>query len=433
MQRTEMSIFEYISSAARCLAASKMRTFLTTLGIIVGISSVILINTIGNTLGKTIESSMTGIINGNELDITFFNYDDYTYSLGNNADEVADACDTVVGDSGSKLTFYYFGDYEVDSDYAVKKEDKKENSLPVVTLTGTTQNSKNTFAGEMIEGRYISDDDVSRSSSVAVISDYAAEKLFGTVYGNMGKTVDIKDVASFTVVGVYKDKLSKANSAILSMMGEAELPTNLIVPYTFTEKIFGDQNDDILVYVLDLDADADKISEEIKEKLEAYCPEGHEVLVQAMSQQLNMINSVIGVITKVIAAIAAISLLVGGIGVMNIMLVSVTERTMEIGVRKAMGADNKSIRIQFITESVMISLLGSAIGIVLGLVSAKLLGLVAVKLAERTTLPINVDLSLPVGAIIVSVIFSFAVGLIFGVYPAQKAANMQVVDALRYE
>ena len=154
---------------------------------------------------------------------------------------------------------------------------------------------------------------------------------------------------------------------------------------------------------------------------------------ESINDDLEAIDTFVGIITKVIAGIAAVSLLVGGIGVMNIMLVSVTERTMEIGVRKAMGADKKSIRIQFITESIMISLIGSVIGIVLGLIEAKLVAMVAVKLTSNLNLPISVDLGIPVGAIIGSVIFSFVVGLVFGVYPADKAAKMEVVDALRYE
>ncbi|MBQ5336354.1 MAG: FtsX-like permease family protein, partial [Oscillospiraceae bacterium] len=154
---------------------------------------------------------------------------------------------------------------------------------------------------------------------------------------------------------------------------------------------------------------------------------------RSMAHFTDQLDTILGYASTFLLLVSVISLIVGGIGVMNIMLVSVTERTMEIGVRKAMGADNKSIRTQFITESIMISLIGSAIGIVLGLIEAKLVAMFAVKLTSKMNLPINVDLAVPVGAIIGSVIFSFIVGLVFGVYPADKAAKMEVVDALRYE
>ena len=152
-----------------------------------------------------------------------------------------------------------------------------------------------------------------------------------------------------------------------------------------------------------------------------------------MTDQLDMISKIINGITFIIVAVAAISLLVGGIGVMNIMLVSVTERTMEIGVRKAMGASNKSVRIQFIVESVMISFLGSFLGIIIGLIQSKLLAMIAVRIASAKNFNLVVDLAVPYSAILLSVLFSFVIGIGFGVYPADKAAKMEVVDALRYE
>lgn len=427
-----MSIIEHIISAVRCLSASKMRTFLTTLGIIVGISSVILINTIGSTIGKTIDTNISGLMSGSELDITFIDYENYTYTLGDSADEVTEIADNILGEHATRLIIYPMGLFDISTSYeneTDKDNDKISDSVPVY-LTGGSVSTKQAYANEMVEGRYISDDDIANRRATAVISDYAAEKLFGKDVSALGKQIDINEVASFTVVGVFKDKLASTNSLLL---GE-EVETTFVIPYTYAEELFGEAENDMLIYLIDKEVDSDKVTKELNTELKPYADElDKEVYIYSMTETLNIINSVISVITKLIAAIAAVSLLVGGIGVMNIMLVSVTERTMEIGVRKAMGADNKSIRLQFITESIMISLLGSVIGIIIGLVNAKLLAIIAVKITSGMNMAISIDLGVPVTAIIMSVVFSFAVGLIFGVYPAEKAARMQVVDALRYE
>lgn len=429
-----MSISEYIISAFRCLSASKMRTFLTTLGIIVGISSVILINTIGGTIGKTISTSLMNITNGNIMNVYVVDKDAETSTLSDImtveiefdqfTQEMVAGYEEYMQDMVSVFNQTGIGNGTV----GWGRDTSNVNAFLI------SQNVLESSQIDLTEGRIFSEGDYNKKAFVVIVSDKLAEKQFGKESA-IGKNITLENTGSyfdgreFTVVGVYKfdDMFS---------MGESDPVTSIYIPDVCAE-LFSDEKgapDFYLQYSINEGADI----EEVRTMTEEYFDEWFEdteyrSFAYMLTDELDQINGVIGVITKIIAAIAAISLLVGGIGVMNIMLVSVSERTMEIGVRKAMGADNKSIRIQFITESIILSLIGSVIGIITGLIEAKLLALLIVNLTASSNAGITVDLSVPVSAVIVSVVFSFAVGLVFGVYPADKAAKMEVVDALRYE
>ncbi|MBQ5989891.1 MAG: ABC transporter permease [Oscillospiraceae bacterium] len=420
-----MSITEHIISAWRCLSSSKMRTFLTTLGIIVGISSVILINTIGSTLGKTVRATMNGFMSGNQFIVAILK-EDYmeTGELSGTAitDEMMQAFEDEFNGKVRRMVILQ-GELTT-----LAGTEKKEGNI---NLCGVSENTIQSLGAEIELGRYISAEDTVKAASSIVICNQTAEIIFGKGVDPIGKQVTLGGYnTTLTVVGTYKPLI---DPSLLGMSDED--PQTAIIPYSYLENLVGtDMYTSNQVYFI---ADDEVSSEELKNAAEEvfpkYVPEGEMLYTESLNEDLEQIDSFVDIITKIIAAIAAVSLVVGGIGVMNIMLVSVTERTMEIGVRKAMGADNKSIRTQFITESIMISLIGSAIGIVLGLIEAKLVAMFAVKLTSKMNLPISVDLGIPVGAIIGSVIFSFVVGLVFGVYPADKAAKMEVVDALRYE
>ena len=185
--------------------------------------------------------------------------------------------------------------------------------------------------------------------------------------------------------------------------------------------------------------DPDMLQDELQEFFEAEYAEkpGYQVIVQNEQIYLGMINSVINVITIAISIIAAISLIVGGVGVMNIMLVSITERTKEIGIRKALGAQNSAIRMQFVVEAILICLIGGIIGIILGIAGGMILGFTAKGLVTTIypdyaqMIAITVQPSVP--AILVAVGFSILTGVFFGYYPANKAAKMDPIDALRYD
>lgn len=438
-----MGTFEYILSAFRCLSASKMRTFLTTLGIIVGISSVILINTIGGSLAKTIVAMTSSMFSGNQALLSFKpdeDNEDVEY------DELGMAC--VPGDiffSSDVIRGYEeLFDSKIDrvvSEYFssgfLSESSKGKPSVEVFMVTAPIEGN---YGLSMLSGRFISDKDNEYGAAVAVISDLAAKEYFGDE-DPIGKKITFSTEASyfsysheFTVVGIYKNKRTSSY-----MDDSSEIVTNVYTPWKFYEIYEGlnifdyDWGDELLYDISDIE-DTEKFKNETIAYLTPYYEDtGWHPDIYLMTDMFDTINSVIKVITLIIAGIAAISLIVGGIGVMNIMLVSVTERTMEIGVRKAMGAENNSIRLQFITESVIISFIGSALGIIIGLVESKLIAIVAIKVAAMQSINLNIDLSVPYSTILSAVFFSFAVGIIFGVYPAEKAAKMEVVDALRYE
>lgn len=436
-----MSIFEYITSSMRCLASSKMRTFLTALGIIVGISSVILINIIGNSLGKTVENFMSAANGGNKAHVAAeIKYDSLVF----------DSTGFIDTDSLKKLKLKRFSPemiaeleehfdnriqrYERSTDYSGASFADNDNQTGT-TLTLVSPSVKRSDRIEMLKGRFVNESDVERKSAVAVIPEQAAKKYFGkenpvgrTFTFCMNGSDGLWDAREFTVIGVYKP-----DTRAQFLLENAENTSfDCFVPYTWNEN--PDHVVRSLTYVIDDLEDPKSFSDETYDCL-GYYFEGADtrLSVETVSDISSKVDSVVKIVTKVISAIAAVSLLVGGIGVMNIMLVSVSERTMEIGVRKAMGADNGSIRMQFLAESVLITLIGSFLGILLGAAEAKLIALIALKIAEAQNFALSVNLSIPYKTVLAAVIFSFAIGIIFGVYPADKAAKMEVVDALRYE
>jgi len=434
-----MNILEYVISAKRCLSANKMRTLLTTLGIIVGISSVILIKTIGSSLGQTIENVVYSMYSGNEAYLCIVpekNNTDVEYDENGNYDipenigftlDMMDEYDKQFSEQAQRVVSdWVFGQGKINI---------SDKFYSTVEAAGASYTLKDYFNIKMLDGRFITKQDTDRYTPVAVISDITAESCFGDKNPLGEKIIISNGYGSFlecTIIGIYK--YANQGSALMAE-DIREVSTPLYVPYTYMFREMDYTPEDFYIsYSIKNVTDTDKYKAETESFFNSYFEgTGWKVYVELMTDQLDMVTKVIDGITFIIAAVAAISLLVGGIGVMNIMLVSVTERTMEIGVRKAMGASNKSVRIQFIIESVMISFLGSLLGIITGLVQSKLLAMIAVRIADSKNFNLIVDITVPYGAILLSVLFSFIVGIGFGVYPAEKAAKMEVVDALRYE
>ena len=304
----------------------------------------------------------------------------------------------------------------------------KREKLDLVVYSISPGYLKQSMTG-VIKGRYISDKDVSKRGKVCVISDKQAIKLYGSIDNAIGQTLSIdmnNQSYDFTVVGIYEYQLTGMMSAMVNMMGE-DWNNEVYIPYTTMAEIQGDSDLTFFYFYVNIKdgVSATKFAEEVKDYMNNRFYRNNdsiEVYYATAEQQMEMMGEILGLVSMVISVIAGISLIVGGIGVMNIMLVSVTERTREIGVRKALGAPNSAIRTQFIIESVIICLIGGAIGIVSGILLGNLVGL----LMDATATP-------SIGAILLAVTFSMAIGVFFGFYPANRAAKLDPIEALRYE
>ena len=441
-----MNLFECIRLALDSIKANKLRSVLTMLGIIIGISSVITITTIGNSLQKTISSTLTSL-GGTNLITAYVNAvipDDVDYDTWEYPDMTTDdmlqyedlmAYKEAFGDKvKSVVANIGLGSGTVDGAETVNVE-----------TMGTTPGMLDANKLTLLEGRDISEKDNEQEKATAVVSDlfvkYACD-------GNspIGKQISISlsdgSVLKVYVVGVYqydKVKLGGGNTKV----AEKDISTPVYIPFTYA----ADQSDDpamAAIQYFNVLAGEGTDPTQLAQDTTSYFAEhkykedtAWEVQCYDMASELGVINTVLKVITIAISVIAAISLIVGGVGVMNIMLVSVVERTREIGIRKALGAKNRGIHLQFLTESVVICLIGGLIGILLGIFNGFLLSKVAVMLINNFASDIGSMLTVSVSpsltAIIVSVIFSMLTGIVFGSYPAKRAARMSPIDALRYE
>lgn len=259
-----------------------------------------------------------------------------------------------------------------------------------------------------------------------MVSDKLVNNMFeGDIKTALGEELLIElngDRLRFRIIGVYEYETS---AFYISTASEKDISTSMYIPLS-TAKRLTDNADGFSNITVQANADEDgaEVARLLKNFLNRYYRnnDNYQVYAISMDSMIESVNSVMNTLSIAISVIAAISLLVGGIGVMNIMLVSVTERTREIGTRKALGATNNNIRIQFVVESMIICLIGGIIGIILGAV----MGYVGSSLLSAPTLP-------SLKSIVLSVGFSLAVGVFFGYYPANKAAKLDPIEALRYE
>ena len=449
-----MNLTESIRLSFESLKSNKLRSFLTMLGIIIGISAVITITTIGNSLQKTIAATMRELGGTNLI---------YAY-VGAimpdfETDEEWETWEYPEMTKDEKLTYEKLAEFQEDFSDSVDSVIVEESLSSSATSTGEKDTSKVSVSGvtpgylassklTLLAGRDINDADNKKVKATAVVSDLYVKYAWGG-QNPIGQQIAVQSeddgtVQKFYVVGVYHYDAIKQAGGVDSKTPERNITTPIFVPYTYaaeTNKANGMDNDLQSFQIMAKDGqDATQLAQDIATYFDNkyYSENGNfELETSDMASELGQIDQVLNVLTIAISVIAAISLIVGGVGVMNIMLVSVVERTREIGIRKALGAKNKSIRRQFMTEAVVICLMGGVIGIVIGILNGFLLSQVAGMLVssyeQELGSMLHVTVSPSITAIIISVVFSMLIGVVFGYYPAKRAANMSPIDALRYE
>lgn len=407
-----MNIFESIVSAFSSVFSNKMRTFLTMLGIIIGISAVIMITSIGQGFKSALNEEFSGI-GSNVIAIYLMSW--------NQVVKDSDELDMDDVDLMYKHPNIEYVAPRRDANCSVElKNPENEQSCYIF---GTTAEYKNSFKSEMLYGRFLNERDYATNSKVVVIDEWLAQSAFGRkdVLGEKIKMKFSNTDEYATIVGILKSEKGQTMSVYSS--STAYMPINAL------NDIMDDDKE--IEYLYAGVKDTSKLQQttgELIKLIEVKHKNEDKYRVESYMDQVNMINNSLNMVTSFISFVAAISLIVGGVGVMNIMLVTVTERTREIGIRKSLGATNSNIRTQFLIEAMILSFLGGLIGIVFGYLGGVGVASIITKVSTTAIRPI---ISVPV--VLGTVIISSLIGIIFGVYPAGKAAKLDPIEALRYE
>lgn len=382
--------------AMKSISGNKGRSALTMLGIIIGVGSVILLTGIGGGTTKAITDQLASM--GTKLITVSFNrrfstrtvdYDDLSEFVEDNQDLISKLTPYISGNATAKLGSVNFST-------SLDATDSQYEEIKSVTLTS---------------GRFITESDVDNRSNVAIVGTYIVNELFGGM-NPVGETIKLNGT-QFKIVGVYEETGDST---------ETSADNKVTIPYTTAMRFL--KNKTISTYYLEaaseesVTAAVTAVEGFITRKLGS--DSGFNV--SSVSEMLDTMNEVTGTMTTMLAGIAAISLVVGGIGVMNIMTVSVSERTREIGIRKAIGARTTDILLQFLIESVILSAMGGVVGVGVGLGLGPVVKAVA-----------GMEYVVQTDMVMLSFFFSLAIGVFFGIAPARKAARLHPIEALRAE
>lgn len=406
-------IFQSMKMAWHAVVSNKLRSFLTMLGIIIGVVALIVLVSIAN--GAT--SSVT----------------DQISSMGSSYLTVI-----ITDDKGNPLRLKELSDFcepeEVDEVAPVSWTSvtaKTSYSNGTMTLTGTTGSYADIQGLELFSGRFLKQTDIDNNSYVVVITKDTATELLGRVDA-VGESIKLNG-KSFLVVGVLSDSTSLTQGAAVTSSSDSDdsdsssssVQLEGYIPFSTMTRLADNVLDVTMFYASGTDEDSLEPAENALTELlmERFGEDEDAFSIVDQSEIMEAMSSVTNTMSLMIGGIAAISLLVGGIGIMNIMLVSVTERTREIGIRKAIGAGRETIMLQFLIEALLVSLMGCLAGIGLSWVILKVAAVVM-----KNSMSFTMDMKV----VWLSVAFSVLIGVLFGLYPANKAASRKPIDALRY-
>ncbi|MFA6081048.1 MAG: ABC transporter permease [Patescibacteria group bacterium] len=388
---------------------NKLRTFLTSLGIMIGVSSVVLLLSLGLGLKEYIRQQFE--------------------SLGTNLVMVMPGSGFGGGNSSiQSMGSSMFGTISFDNkDYEKLKriknaefvvpffikflEIKGEKDSQIVEVGATTEEVYSSMNLELDQGSFFDKADVDRGLKVLVLGPTIAEKLFGSIENSIGKTVDLGE-QNFKIVGVFKSKGGGG-------LGGSSIDDHVFIPFKSASAFNPDKD----IYAFYIKSSNESVIPQLKEDIKKVLLKRYkkdEFSVGEMTDILSMVNQIFEVLNLVLVSIGAISLLVGGIGIMNIMYVSVYERIKEIGIRRAFGATNSDIMSHFISEAIFLSLFGGLVGLVFSYL---------VVLGIRLYFPAYID----IWSVIIALTVSSGIGIVFGIIPAKKASSLDPVEAMRYE